>query len=124
MRKKKVKLFGDQKLIYERLEAFVKDKIMWVGEQDLREIAQEECWYVVFTMREDQDKLKKKYGTTECYDVAIAADSKETINAILDFTPANHMLAINLKWGSLVKEVRTSFAPMEEFSYGKVEENA
>lgn len=117
MRKKKIKLTPEQKQIFEALEWYTTNRIKWVGEKDLKEVAQDDGWFAVFSIRGDPEEIKRKHGTTECYDVAILADTKDGAKAIMDFNPDTHALAINLKHFSLIEERRKPWAPMENVVY-------
>lgn len=117
MRKKKVKLNAEQKKILAQLELFVSTRIKWVGEQDLKETVLDDGWFAVFSIRGDPEKIKAKYGTTECYDSLMLVDTKDGAKAILDWNQSTHALAINLQWFSLIEERRKPYSPMESIKY-------
>lgn len=111
MRKKKIKLNAEQKKILIHLEWFIENKIIWVGEQDLREAVADGGWFAVFSIRGEPHEIYAKHWTTECFNCLVMANDREGAMAILKWNPSSHVLAINLKWFALVEERRRPYSP-------------
>ena len=75
MRKKQVKLNAEQRKIFAQLESYVKDRIKWIGDQDLREVASSGGWFAVFSINEDPENALSMLDEN----MAIRIAKKETL---------------------------------------------
>jgi hypothetical protein len=114
-KKKRIRLNQEQKLILKHLEWFIKNKIIWVGEQDLKDTVLDGHW-AVFSIRGDPYKTYAEHWTFDCFDTLLMADSKRDAEIIVKWNMPTHALIVNIRWFNEAKEIRNAWKPEFNFS--------
>jgi len=98
MAKKKIKLTQEQKVWHENLEWYLKNKVVWSGDQNLKEAVLDGKYAVL-------------YGEELCYNAIVCVNTKEDVELQLKWNPFIVAHVIELDHLDLVKEVVKSRGP-------------
>jgi hypothetical protein len=118
---KGIKLNSNEKEIFDNLKWFIKNYINWVGPEEndseldvmLKNQIKDSGSFAVFGYRHPtlkENELNSKELSEQIFDSLIIC-TKEEIDAIIEWNPYSHCLAIDIKWLDIIIEIRKPYKP-------------
>lgn len=108
-KKNRIRLSKQERQLYNKLQWFVKNKINWVGTQDLKEIVLDGTQYVVFSMTGDPYKTYAEHWDFDCFDTITGAKDLYEAKAIMFWNSFTHAIAVQLFSFSVAMEMRRRY---------------
>ncbi|MHA2280176.1 MAG: hypothetical protein ACXAC5_04800 [Promethearchaeota archaeon] len=102
-KKKKIKLTKEQKVWLENLQWYLKNKVNWVGDQDLRDCVIDGKYAILSVSHEPM--------WWDCFDGIMCTDSMDSVKCIIEWSPCCEVRVVELEHLDIMLEVYHSRGP-------------